>query len=264
MNNKFWRPYNWFIGANTGVTQTALSNHSISAVSGIGLTRKNSFLVTVEAGYLFSKYFGLSAGIGLSPYFSQVSLASYSNTLFTTDSENETYERRIAGNNIIEDQRIYFLEVPVMLDFFYPMARTNGFYFQSGVSISIPLLNTYSSSGIFSYSGYYPEYNVTLMDIPYEGFKSDAVCNDEGALSVKTINPELMAIGGYYFYPDSRYKISLGILYKRMLTNISDYSVDAPFHLSVHENQIKSLMEGSEKATASSIGIVVSLRYFIK
>jgi hypothetical protein len=49
-----------------------------------------------------------------------------------------------------------------------------------------------------------------------------------------------------------------------MLTDISDYSKGQPFHLSIEENQIRSLMEGSEKTSANSIGIIISLRYFIK
>jgi hypothetical protein len=58
--------------------------------------------------------------------------------------------------------------------------------------------------------------------------------------------------------------MSLGLFYKRMLTDISDYSKGQPFHLSIEENQIRSLMEGSEKTTANSVGIMISLRYFIK
>ncbi|MBN1185269.1 MAG: hypothetical protein JXB49_23495, partial [Bacteroidales bacterium] len=141
---------------------------------------------------------------------------------------------------------------------------TNGFYIQSGVNISIPLIETYSSSGIYSYSGYYPAYNVTLTDIPYEGFKSNFQSNVMGDLNIKPINPDFVAIGGYYLYPDTRYKISLGIFYKRILTDISNYSELSDFQLSTQENQVNSLMEGSEKVTASSIGIIISLRYFIK
>jgi len=264
MNNKFWRPYNWFIGANAGISQTGLLNHSNSGISRIGLTKKNSFLFSIETGYLFSKYFGLSTGIGLSPYFSQLSLDNYSNTLEAIDSENETYERRIVGNKIKEYQRIYFLEIPIMLNFLFPMARTNGFFIKSGVNISMPIINTYSSSGIYSFSGYYPAYNVTLTDIPYEGFKSEAGCEVEGDLNIKAINPELVTIGGYYFYPDTRYKISFGVFYKSILTNISNFSPMSSFQLSTQENQVKSIMEGSEKVTASSMGIEISMIYFIK
>lgn len=264
MINKYWRPYFWFVGVNAGISQTALSNPSTSTTPGIDLTKKNSFLVSVEAGYLLSKYYGISTGLGFSPYFTQLSLNQYSNTFNTIDSENETYERRIVGNNIKENQRIYFLEIPVMLNFFLPMFKTNGFYLQTGLNMSMPIIKTYSSTGIYSYSGYYPAYNVTLNDIPYEGFKSNIDCKDEGDLRIKRINPELVAVGGYYFYPDPRVKMSLGLLYKRMLTDISDYSKGQPFHLSIEENQIRSLMEGSEKTTANSVGIMISLRYFIK
>jgi hypothetical protein len=150
MINKYWRPYFWFVGVNAGISQTALSNPSTSTTPGIDLTKKNSFLVSVEAGYLLSKYYGISTGLGFSPYFTQLSLNQYSNTFNTIDSENETYERRIVGNNIKENQRIYFLEIPVMLNFFLPMFKTNGFYLQTGLNMSMPIIKTYSSTGIYS------------------------------------------------------------------------------------------------------------------
>lgn len=264
MNNKFWRQYNWFIGVSAGAAQTGISNQGIPVSPEVNLTKKNSFCISFNAGYLFSKYFGLSTGIGLSPYFTELSLDSYLNSVDMIDSENESYERRISGSNIKEVQKIYFLEVPLMLNYMYPMGKTNGFYLQSGINLSIPVVKNFLNSGTFSYSGYYPAYNVLITDIPYEGFKSNVESDISGELKIKTINPELIASGGYYFYPDTRYQISLGFFYKRRLTDISDYTTVSSFQLSTQENQVKSLMEGSEKVTTSSMGIAVSLRYFIK
>jgi len=130
-----------------------------------------------------------------------------------------------------------------MLNFLFPNGRTNGFYIQSGINLSIPVIKNYSSSGTYSYSGYYPAYNVTITDIPYEGFKSNVKSDISGELKIKTINPEIIASGGYYFYPDKRYQFSLGFFYKRIFTDISDYSPVSSFQLSTQENQIRSFIE---------------------
>ncbi len=253
-----------FIGISGGASQTSISNHTIPDISGVSMTKRNSFSLFFEAGYLFNENLGLSTGLGISPYYTELSLDSYYNTLDTIDSENDSYERRISGSNINEVQRIYFLEIPVMFNLVLPNSRTNGFYIQTGINLSIPVIKNYSSSGTYSYSGYYPEYNVVLTDIPYEGFISDVESDVDGNLKIKTIIPELIACGGYYFYPHRKYQISLGLFYKRKFTDISGYSEVSSFQLSTQENHIRSFMQGSEKVTTSSMGIMVSLRYYIK
>jgi len=264
LNNELPRQYHWFIGISGGAAQTSISNDGMSVISGMDMAKKNSYCLSVDAGYFFSKYFGFSTGIGLSPYFTKLSLDSYSNSLDTVDSENENYERRISGNNIEETQKIYFIEIPVMLNFQYPFSKAIGFYAQGGINLAIPVSNNYSSSGTYSYSGYYPAYNVLLEDIPYEGFKSNVKNDISGELKVKTFNPGLVASGGFYFCTEKQYQISVGFFYKSILSDISDYPPVTSFQLSTHENQARSFMEGSEKATASSIGIIISLRYYIR
>jgi len=264
LNNKPQRQYKWFIGVSGGPAQTNITIDGMSVISGVEMTKKTSYCLSLDAGYFFSKYFGISTGIGLSPYFTLLSLDTYSNSLDTVDSENENYERRISGNNIEENEKIYFLEIPVMLNFQYPFSKAVGFYAQGGINLAIPVNNNYSSSGTYSYSGYYPAYNVLLEDIPYEGFKSNVKNDVTGGLKVNNINAELVASGGFYFCTEKKYQISVGFFYKSMLSDISDYSPVTDFQLSTHENQVRSLMEGSVKAAASSMGILVSLRYYFK
>lgn len=264
VNNDFQRQYHWFIGISGGPAQTSISNHGTTVISGIEMTRKYSYTLSFDAGYFFSKYFGLSTGIGLSPYLTKLFLDTYSNSLDTVDSENEAYERRISGRNIEETQKIYYLEIPVILNFQYPFSKAIGFYLQGGINLAIPVSKNYSSSGTFTYTGYYPAYNVLLRDIPYEGFKSNVKTDISRGLKVKTTNPELIASGGFYFCTEKQFQISVGYFYKKILSDISDYSHVDSFQLSTHENQLRSFMEGSEKAIASSMGIIISLRYYIK
>ena len=263
-DNKVWWQKHWFIGVSGGPAKTDISNDFTSVISGVDMTMKNAYCLSVDAGYYFSKYFGLSTGIGLSSYITQLSLDPYSNSLDTIDSESESYERRISGNNINETQKIYFLEIPVILNFQCPFSKAIGFYLQGGINLAIHVGNNYSSSGTFSYSGYYTAYNVLLKDIPYKGFKSNVKNDVSGELKVKTLNPELIASGGFYFHNQKHFQISAGFFYKSLFSDISDYTPVESFQLSTQEDQLRSLMEGSEKTTASSMGIMISLRYYIK
>ena len=264
VNNTLQRQYHWFLGVSGGPSKTDISSDLTPVISGGAITTKNSYCLSIDAGYFFSKYFGISTGIGLSPYITQLSLDTYSNSLDTVDVENESYERRISGNNIDETQKIYFLEIPVILNFQYPFSKAIGFYLQGGINLAIHVGNSYSSAGTFSYSGYYPAYNVVLHDIPYEGFKSNVKNDVSGELKVKTLNPELIASGGFYFSNQKHFQISAGFFYKSLFSDISDYTPVESFQLSTHEDQLRSFMEGSEKTTASSMGILISLRYYFK
>jgi hypothetical protein len=263
-DDKFRWQNHWFIGINGGPAQTKISGELTSSISGTVSEMKMSYCLSVEAGYFFSKYFGISSGIGFTPYITNLSLDPYSNTLDTIDSESENYERRISGKMINETQKIYFLEIPVILNFQCPFGKSVGFYAQAGINLAINVGTTYSSSGIFSYSGYYPAYNVLLEDIPYEGFKSNVKNDVNGELKVRTFNPELITSGGFYFHNQKHLQISAGFFYKSIFSDISDYSPVESFQLSTHENQLRSLMEGSDKTTASSLGVIVSLRYYLK
>jgi hypothetical protein len=263
-DNKIWWQKHWFIGVSGGPAQTDISTTGTPVITGVVTTKGTSYSLSVDAGYYFSKYFGFTTGIGLSPYINQLSLDSYSNTLDTVDSENESYERRISGNDINETQKIYFLEIPAILNFQCPFSKSTGFFLQGGINLAIHVGNNYSSSGTFSYTGYYPAYNVVFEDIPYEGFKSNVKNDVSGELKVKTLNPELIASGGFYFHNQKQFQISAGFFYKSLFSDISDYTPAGSYQLSTHEDQLRSLMEGSQKTTASSIGILVSLRYYLK
>lgn len=50
--------------------------------------------------------------------------------------------------------------------------------------------------------------------------KSDSGSDAEGELKIKTINPIVVAVAGCYFFPDKQIQISVGFVYKRMLTDI--------------------------------------------
>jgi len=263
-NSKYWKQYHSFIGFGVGPSQTKIINQTTDNTFQVEAGDNSSISFSFEAGYYFSKYIGVATGISFSPYKTALSLDNYANSFDTIDSEGEIYERRISGDQIKEIQKISFVEIPVLLCLNYPYSRIIGLYIQTGLNLSIPITSNYSSSGSFTYSGYYPEYNALLTDLPYEGFVSEVKSEAQGKLGIKRINPQAVAIGGFYFYPDKQVQISVGFLYKRMLTGISDSSNTESLQLSTNEGQIKSMMDGCSKVTTSSAGIMVSLRYFIK
>ena len=253
-----------FVGLSLGSSQTHIANEGILSVADLYSDKQNAFGGSLEIGYFFSKSIGLSSGIGYSSYKTQLTLANYQSEFNAVDSENETYERRVAGTNIKELQNIGFLSIPMCLDIRLPLGKKMGFFLQTGVNLAIPVSKKYSSSGTFTYKGYYPVYNVLLENLPAYGFPGNLLSNSDGELELKPLNFNFVASAGIDFFVQKNIQIGVAASFTMSLSNISDYTLPDKFQLSSDVNQINSLMGGSSNASVQSIGLNIRIRYFLK
>ena len=256
----------FFAGISGGVSMNKIINEGILSVSEI--TRDNKIKYSgsfgLELGYFFSGSIGISTGIDYNSYSAELSLNSYTNTFTTTDSEDETYERHISGSDIRELQNISFLSVPVCLNFRIPAGTAFGLFLQAGANLSIPVNHEYKSTGTFTFSGYYPSYNILLHDLPEYGFPTDAAISTTGKLELKSYNIEGLAIAGFKYTIKSKFQIMVGVRYSRSLSAISNYPSIDKFQLSSDVDRINSMMGGCKSSLAESLGLSLSLRYYIK
>ena len=252
-----------FVGFALGTAQSQINNAGILSVSAIHSGMKSSFMGTLEFGYFFSDYIGLSSGIGFISANGQVTLSSYQNKFNTTDSENETYERQVSGTNIKEVQNIGFLSVPILLNIRLPLNKKMGFFLQTGIDVLVPITKNYHSSGTFTYKGYYPAYNVLLENLPAYGFLSNANIATDGKLELKPLCFDAIATAGFDFSIQKNMQFAIAASYNQSLSNISGYTLPEKFRLSTDVNQMNSLMGGSSKATVQSMGLKITLRYFL-
>lgn len=253
-----------FVGFNIGPSQSQIINEGTSSVSGLVSNKMTTFIGSAEIGYFFSKYIGLSSGIGFDSYNSQLFLAGYQNKFNAIDSENETYERQVSGTGIKEDQKIGFISVPLCLNIRFPFTKTVGFFLQPGINLEIPISKNYTSSGAFTFKGYYPAYNVLLEDLPDYGFPSNVISTSKGELELKSFDVNMIASAGFDFYVQKKIQLSVAAFYSKSLSNISAYSSPDKFQLSTDVNKINSLMGGSGNVSVQSMGILISLRYYLK
>ena len=253
-----------FVGISMGPSQSQIINEGTLSVSKLLSSKENSFFGSVEIGYFFSKYIGLSSGIGIISYKTQLTLDTYQNKFNTTDSENESYERRVSGSDIKEVQKVDFLSIPFCINLRLPFNETIGFFLQTGVNMAVPISKNYKSSGTFTYKGYYPAYNVLLENLPAYGFPSNLSSDTEGELELKPLGFNATASTGFDFYIQKKIQIAVAACYDKSLSSISVYSSPDKFQLSSDPEQINSLMGGSSKATAQSMGLKIILRYYLK
>ena len=252
-----------FFGLSLGPSQSHIINHGTLSVSKLLSSKKNSFFGSVEIGYFFSKGFGLSSGIGLNSYITQLTLDSYQNKFTTTDSENESYERQITGSDIKEEQKIDFLSIPFIINLRIPFGKTIGFFLQPGVNLAVPLSTNYESSGTFTYKGYYPADNILFENLSDFGFPSNVSSKSVGKLEIKSLSFNAIASAGFDFFIQKKIQIIVGAFYNKSLSNISNYSSPDNFQLSSNVKQINSLMGGSSSVSAQSVGLRLSFRYYL-
>jgi hypothetical protein len=253
-----------FVGISFVPSQSQILNEGTISGSKLLSGKMNSFSGSLDAGYFFSDYIGLSSGLGINSYKTQLNIDSYQNSFSATDSENESYTRRVSGNGIKEIQNISALSIPFYINFRLPLIKSIGFFLQSGLNMSIPLSKNYTSSGTFSYKGYYAIDNVLIENLPDYGFPSNVSGNTDGKLTLKSLAFDFVASAGLSYFIQEKFQLALAASFDKSLSNISGYSSPDVFSLSTDPNQINSLMGGSTKATLSSVGLMISFRYYLR
>jgi hypothetical protein len=252
-----------FIGLGATQSQSNILNEGTLTVSKLLSEKATSLSYSMEIGYFFSDFFGLSTGAGYNTYKAHLTLSDYQSKFTTTDDESETYEMRITGSGITEDQEIIYLGVPLCLNLRIPLGKTIGIFLQAGANVSIPLSQNYKSSGTFTYKGYYPAYNVVLENLPNHGFPSNENNNSEGELELKPLVYDAVASAGLDLYLFKKVQIVVAGCYDKSLSNISNYALSAKYQLSTDADHMNSLMEGSSTAIAQSMGVKICLRFYL-
>lgn len=252
----------FYVGFNVSPGQSTILNNGSLMITKPESKGGNSLAFAAEAGLMFSDYIGISSGIGFSSFQSDITLGTY-NTDYDTTDNTEAYKRYITGEDISEIQKISFLNIPLMLNLQLPVNRSIGFFLQPGIMFSIPVKKSFSSSGTFTYEGYYSAYNVRITGVPYEGFEKDYPTNDGGELKIKSFNMALTVAGGIHYNLQENIQLGLGLSYNKLISDISEYSEVTNFRLSSKPGQLKSLMEGGSGATASSVGLRISVKILL-
>jgi hypothetical protein len=255
-----------YVGISGGISTNKIINTGILSISDITSINKAIYSGNfgLEAGYFFSRTVGISTGVEYNSYSAELLLNAYTNKFTTTDSENETYEKRVSGSDIKELQNISFISVPVCLDFNIPAGRAAGFFLKAGVNLSIPVKHEYTSSGTFTFTGYYPAYNILFQNLPEYGFPDNEVISSRGSLELKSYIVEGVISAGFRYIIKSKIQISAGASFSRSLATISKYSSTDQFQLASDVNTINSIMGGCKNSVTQSMGLRISVTYFLK
>lgn len=251
-----------FVGLSLEPSRSQIINTGSSSVTGIASDKANTFGASAEVGYFFSRYIGVSSGIGFNTFKAPVMLDTYQNQFNTVDSEGDAYEMRVTGTGMMEDQKISYLTVPLYLNIRLPITGTIGFFVQTGLDMSFAVNNSYSSNGTFTYKGYYPKYNVLLYNLPAFGFATDKNTTTTGTMDIKPFTLFAAASAGFDFFVMQDMQLAIGATYNKSLSKVSAYPTTDNFQLTESADHINSFMGGGSSVVAQSIGLSLKLRYY--
>lgn len=144
-------------------------NLSYSLKDGV---QKPTIGITANMGFThyFTSKLGLLSGIGIQTCGS-VSTINLTESTPAIDSDMDVYVHNAKFNSWQEKQQVLFVEIPLAGEFKQRINDKINMLFTLGAKLSIPVSATYKSTGgEIVTSGYYPQYNIELTDLPNHGF----------------------------------------------------------------------------------------------
>jgi len=165
--------------AATGMFGTNYWPTSGSQVNGPGLR------VGIGGGFFITPHWGITTGINLSTYSAFSSIKAGTSYSYTTyDSDGLPYTENIKVDSKIKEQDImYRIELPFLLNYRYYLPSGNALYAAGGITISLPMAGYYhASQGAFTTTGKYEDLNATLSNMPWVGFTSTDISGAHGMI----------------------------------------------------------------------------------
>lgn len=252
-----------FVGIALGPARSQIINESNLEIKEVSSSDKMTFSGSFDIGYYISKYFGIKTGLGYTSYDSQLTLDTYQNKLNLKDSENETYELRVTASGLSESQSLNIMNIPLTIVLHIPLSNMVSIFVEPGINLVIPLNYDFSNSGLFTYKGYYPEYNVVLENLPTHGFSSNKIINTDDELELKQAWSDVVVYSGINLAIKPEFHLAAGVFYTRPVSDISGFESPDKYQLSPIPGQVNSLMGASSKVSTKSLGVNLTLRYFI-
>ena len=161
-----------FIGLEFGIGPVFMGN-SVSD----GWAKDNKIGGRVAAYFgtpRLSESFPISteAGVGMRRFTLAAHQDMHAETVDCTDLDGDDYQANIFATDLDEQLSLTYLDIPIRLCFGQPAKDHVTAYFKIGITPSINLLSDLKTSGSYTLNGYYPDWDVTLEDIPELGFGS--------------------------------------------------------------------------------------------
>jgi hypothetical protein len=171
-----------FLIDNLSVNPDLSYGVSFNLVKLIAAPEPEEFSYSIGFGYMISNY--------------SISIDNYFYSFLTTDQENDAVYQNVAGTELVESVSSELFEIPLRFRYERKLNRVFALYANLGISVTYLLKSAYDGSGVFTYSGYYPKYNLLVTDVEEYGFVSDRPESNDFKTNVSGFEREHLGITG--------------------------------------------------------------------
>ena len=216
----------------------------------------------ITGQYFLDKKYGISSGIQLLSFKQTSTGNEYFESFDDIDTDNQSYERRVWGKDILEKTSIRLIHLPIHFFYVHPLNKAIAMYGSIGPGISISIQKKYTGSGMFTYKGYYPEDGVVLHDIPVYGFNTDVSVNTNENLRNRSVIFDVGASLGCSFAINRYYKFHTSLNYFRSISKLA--KDNESYHLSSELGSFNSFLYNGKNNLNNlffSIGITKDILY---
>ncbi len=127
-----------------------------------------------EIGYtkVFSNHWALLTGIGVTRYATDATVTNGSTLIQNqVDDVGAAFEYRDKPTEYMETQRLYGVNIPLMMQYRTGNEKKVQWYFNAGARFIAPLdLSVKATAQQIDLSGYYPDVNLTINELQQHGF----------------------------------------------------------------------------------------------
>ena len=218
--------------------------------------------------YYFTKTWGLTTGFDVNLY--RTDFALHPNTTLSSyevDDQGSGFEYRVSPSGYTEKQQLYGLSIPLMLTYKSNTSGSTGFYAGFGGKVLFPIhYKSDIKASSMQLSGYYPDLNLEIDDLPNHGFGALSNYSGEAEGSLKTTFTA-SAEAGLYFKLKSHLNLYTGVyadyvitnLFKDTHSNIVSYSSEGLTAVKPHG--VFGSEKGLEKSKVLAVGLQVKLGF---
>jgi hypothetical protein len=154
-----------------------------------GVAESNKLGGAIKGGYIYSltNHIGIGTGVEFSQYKQDVYLVQSPSTLsnFEIDLSTSAFVYNVTSSNYKEKQTLYAVQIPLFLQYKTTINKGIDFNFRVGAKYFLPMSYKIEASADFvNGTGYYPDLNISLDNLPAYGFGSQS--NYEASGEYKT------------------------------------------------------------------------------
>ena len=145
--------------------------------------------------YFFHENWGIGLGVGFSHYTGYGILTQAKRFAGQTDTDGEAYTHLAVPRNWTERQAAYMIDIPLELQFHYPLNDDLGLYGGAGLKAGLILASDWRlKKGGIEHQGEYEKWGLTVDNMPNHGFYTEQIGTDFSTAK-QPLNLKMPAIG---------------------------------------------------------------------